>query len=167
MSPKVNSKTGEVIERKLTPFTVKKLMMQKGIWSMHIVLKDVLDEIVRAYNLTLELNEEPLLEKIEDLSKKIQELKKEESLLTNDDRQDIAELEKDKKERTNELTRLRKVCHPINCEMAYVQQTQNEYAETKIVFMIPYTVVNELNAQWQNLGVYGIAMQEFKAKPNV
>lgn len=139
-------------------FELDKLVMQKGIWSMHLKIYTAMTKVYRGYQIKLAYNETDLLTRIKDNEKLIIGIESTPSLMAEEDAIKVNNMRRQIEEIGVQLLEMRKVCREIHCT-AYVSELKNGFSETKVVFIIPYKTVNDVNEMWAHIGEYGITME--------
>ena len=132
-------------------FDLVSLTMKEMRWSVKLGIRSILPRSYHQYKITLQLNEKPWLDRIDDFEAELNgSLFKNEKTSKKDVAKKVAEQRKD-------LDETRKVCEKIEFS-GIVESLKYKNNETSLEMRIPDDVIQAINQQKVRLPIYKISL---------
>lgn len=153
----------ELLKEELIPsitakFKITEIKMSSDFrWSVQMVVTGRLHETKSDYKMKLEFNDEPFLNTVKALEKDIKDIEENPTLLQSIDNEKINHLNHRIDDTKREMNDLKKECEDID----FIAQTSKcEFTgNTKIVFFIIDSVVEQLNKQKYKFDKYRVVLE--------
>lgn len=127
------------------------LQLKDKKWTARFIIGAILPKSYHRYQITLMLNEEPYLERIEELEKGLNEsLFKEEKMSVKNTNKRIGEIR-------DELERMRRDCPEIQFN-ATVEEIKYKDSDTRLTCRIPDDIIEPINKQKYRLEAYKVVL---------
>lgn len=127
------------------------LQLKDKKWSARFLIGAILPKSYHRYQITLTLNEEPYLERIEELEKGLNES------LFKEEKSSVAKTNKRIGEIRDELNRMRRDCPEIEFN-ATVEEIKYKDSETRLTCRIPDDIIEPINKQKYRLEAYKVIL---------
>lgn len=127
------------------------IQLKGGRWLVRLAIEAILPRAYHIYKLTLELNEEPHLQRIDDLEKSLDDT------LFKDDRAERKQIEDKVRAKRKELETLRKDCETFEFT-GTVQEIKYRDDGTSVLFRVPDDVIEPFNRQKHRMNLYHVVL---------